>query len=233
VGHGVADAVSWLAGLFPKGKAGAAPTITPGPAARAKPPDAVAPPATHAGTVPTVVTAIVLALFALVLVAVVVYFIRNWLGRGRSSRPVDLVVDDERDSVFTWRHLATQMRTAILALFARISGWFTHRPRVQPLNDLGSDRLIVDAASVRGAYRRLLRAATSTGQGRRSQETTGELHGRLEAGLPTEAQLALAGLTGRYDQVRYGQQDLTPGRSATQAEAVISALRAAQEPDSV
>lgn len=149
----------------------------------------------------------------------------------RRHRP-EAVVDDERESVFTWSHLGEQLRRLLVVLLNAIA----RRPRRRPapvLNearDSTSDPLPGDP--VRVSYRRLLLASRAAGRGRAPAETPRELAARLSS-LPVMERLgssALASLTAAYEDVRYAGAPSGPlaERATADADVLVDALGAIQ-----
>jgi hypothetical protein len=161
--------------------------------------------------VPGIVGIIVLALVFGILAIVIARGAHRFSVRRNPSTPAG---DEERDSVFSWRHLWDQLRTLFMRLFSR-----SYR---QPAQE-ASGTLSVLAASrsgVRHEYGRFLRETGRAGLGRYPQETTREFARRLQsvpslaAGRTDDLQL----LTNLYDRVRYGnyvgtQRDVATARS--------------------
>jgi Domain of unknown function (DUF4129) len=121
------------------------------------------------------------------------------LARRRTATPV---VDEERDSVFTWAHLRDQ----VLALLRRL---FTRRQRRPSGADKPGEPVVPlagsDQAGIRAQYRRLLAAARRSQIDRAPSETTREFEHRLASTVgPDGAAGELDQLTRLYDRVRYG-----------------------------
>jgi Domain of unknown function (DUF4129) len=154
----------------------------------------------------------------------------------RRRRPLlgDVAEDEQRDSVFTWRHLASQVKGALRALLERLRQlrWRRRSRRASapsvatiataaPDDDTGPE-------SVRRAYRRMLITARASGSGRAAAETTREFQGRLSDGPAADEAGALATLTALYDAARYGEMEIEePERvsAVNQADAISSTLR--------
>jgi hypothetical protein len=189
-------------------------------------------PATHTTSTTQIPSVIGYVFFAVALVVVAVLIIRYLRPLGRGGRgPADVAEGEERDSVFSWRHLADQLRHALTTLFTRRHRRST-RPAVVAVPDTsGRDP---EAESVRQAYRRMLKAARSSGQGRAANETPLELQRRLGAGPAAGAADALAELTDLYDGVRYGEHESAErdlGRAVAHASAVSTALKTPKSPE--
>ncbi|HLY81522.1 MAG TPA: DUF4129 domain-containing protein, partial [Acidimicrobiales bacterium] len=144
-------------------------------------------------------------------------------------------VDEERGSVFTWQHLAAQLRAALRALLAGLR-WRRRRGGVG-VAATAPEAVLSGAAgdTVRQSYRRLLVAARRSGAGRSPSETTRELERRLVTsfGFGEAGAVPLRELTDLYDHVRYaeapaGQQSERLAQS--HADAVIPLLPPALPP---
>jgi uncharacterized protein DUF4129 len=140
---------------------------------------------------------------ALVVVVGGVILLVRWLtprlARRRTATPV---IDEERDSVFTWVHLRDQVLALLRRLFTRrrrrSSG--TDEPREPVVTLAGSDE-----AGIRAQYRRLLAAARQSQIGRAQSETTREFEHRLASTVGPDGAIGeLDQLTRLYDRVRYG-----------------------------
>lgn len=158
----------------------------------------------------------------------------------KRRRPLltDIAEDEERDSVFTWRHLASQLRNALRALLRQLRGLrrirlLRRRRNASAQSAAGSSAIgptddYTGPETVRRAYRRMLITARVSGSARAPAETTGELRGRLSDGPAADAAGALAELTALYDAARYGELEIDePARvnAVDQADAVSSTLR--------
>jgi hypothetical protein len=208
--HGIADAAGWLWRLIPG---------TSEPKEYRRPPtpngqtETISPPrgAGHIDSLPGWAQIVLLVLAVCVLLAGLIWFLRNEPLRGsRAAKTADLpvvVVEEERDSLFSWHHLATQLWTAIRALLRRLLWWRNQRVDPTVATDSAGPHQRLETETIRQAYRRVLRAARTAGHGRGLSETTRELRARL-----TRAELAPVGaleeLTDFYDQVRYADVDL-------------------------
>jgi hypothetical protein len=155
---------------------------------------------------------VLLIVVALLALGFLIYrVIRNGAPQSKLRwKPPKVTVEEERDSVFSWRHLGAQLwgrGRALFGSFRRRSGK-VHEASTQPdLTETESS----GAETVRQAYRRMLVAARISGRGRSISETTRELQLRLsdpEAGLGAQIDPALHELTDLYDSVRYGGADL-------------------------
>jgi hypothetical protein len=163
-----------------------------------------------------------------VVVVVVVVVARRVHRPSPGRRRPATTADDEADSLFTWAHLAAQLRGLVSRMVGRLVGRFRRRRRsVPPAPGPVPAGRLGDGDGVRAAYRRLLVAARSAGQGRRPIETTRELASRLSGRLGAEPSAALAQLTEAYDAVRYGELEadaLTRIDVGVQADLVSGAL---------
>jgi hypothetical protein len=167
-------------------------------------------------------------LIAGVVAALLVFVRRNFRTLRFHWTPPKTAVDEERDSVFTWRHLAAQLSAAVLAFLTRL-----RRRRPGPETNATSTQRWTgpdDVETVRGAYLRMLAAARRSGHGRDAAETTREFGTRLTATLGPPAGEAIGELTDLYDPVRYGE--IEPAESAPNRAArhVVSVVRALEEP---
>jgi hypothetical protein len=174
-------------------------------------------------TVPAVVWEVVGALLVVFLIRILLRRFGPLL-RSRPPSPGN-DAEEERDSIFSWRHLFAQLRTAL-------ARWPKRRRRpTTGGGGVGQARSSAPeaemAVSVRQAYRGVLVAARTSGRPRHTSETARELDIRLSTDLATDTAEALAGLTDIYDAVRYGalQPDAAMNQVATaQAEMVRTAL---------
>jgi hypothetical protein len=220
VGRAVAAGARALWDLLPSGGAGrpAEPLPPPsGPGPVARPPLQPSHGTLH---VPPLVWQLLVAVFVVALVALAVRYLRP-IGRLK-TRPPDNTEDDERDSVFSWRHLAAQLLASLRHL--RLRRRRSPRPSI-PSMPAPVDS--VDAESVRHAYRRMLTAARASGHPRAATETTRELEARLSRGPAAAAAGSLAGLTVLYDTVRYQEVDAGEAlrrNAALQADTVSAEL---------
>jgi Domain of unknown function (DUF4129) len=179
------------------------------------------------GHVPPIAAEVVSGVIIVVLVILAVRYLRPHRRlRMDAADRADLAEDEERDSVFTWHHFVTQLWRGVRALLSRFRRNRINRhaaPGAQPapiLSDAGLE-------TVRHAYRRMLKAARSSGQGRSGAETTGEFRGRLSRGPAVSAGNALAELTDIYEAARYGELEITePARqhAVAMADSIHSAL---------
>jgi Domain of unknown function (DUF4129) len=152
--------------------------------------------------------------------------------RARRPRLTDVAEDEERDTVFTWRHLANQLKGALRALRELLRRRQRRLRRAPAPSDTTHPTVPSEdptgGNTVRHAYRRMLITARASGSPRTPAETTHELQGRLSDGPAASAAKALAGLTVLYDAERYGEVETDePARThaVDQADAVSSALR--------
>ncbi len=176
---------------------------------------------------PALVWEILVVVLAVVLVsAFAVLVARNLLPRLRSIPSTgDAPEEEERSSVFSWRHLASQLWGALLAAARRL------RPR--PRTSASTSHVPEPAApesdheSVRQAYLRVLVAARAAGHGRASAETARELQARVGTGLDPDPGAALARLTDLYDRARYAEDEPVEAvqtEAAGRADVVAAAL---------
>lgn len=166
---------------------------------------------TQAGAVPLALE-IVLGVVALILVVLAARALRP-LVRLRRQAPA-AGAEDETDSVFSWRHLASQLWHALAGLFARRRD--PSAVSEMPSSEAGGE----GPETVRLAYRGVLAAANAGGWPRSASETTREIERRLAAGPAASQAVALAKLTDQYDAVRYGE------RPSTEHERAVAVARA-------
>jgi Domain of unknown function (DUF4129) len=151
-----------------------------------------------------------LAIGGLLLLVVVVFVIRSFWPvavRRRRSRQGDLAENEQRDSVFSWRHLAQQAKHALFALLARLRRSRPLTPATKASAGASAERRDGRPETVRDAYRQVLANARVAGAPRAPTETTGELCHRLAVGPASAASGALTDLTNLYDAARYGELD--------------------------
>jgi Domain of unknown function (DUF4129) len=208
VGRGTARAVLAVAGaiaalalaigrLFPRGHPSKVHPPASGSPLQARPvsPQVV----TSHGTVhvPEVVGIIALALVVGFVAIVIVRGVRRLsVRRGPTTR----AIDEETDSVFSWRHLFEQ-------LCALLVGLFTRKRHQTAQGTLGTIAMLeAQGSGVRREYSRFLGESGSAGIAKYPYETTREFARRLQspasvlAGDADDLQL----LTDLYDRVRYG-----------------------------
>ena len=195
---GVSTAALWLWHLIPRSHAG--PPKPPGTGVQPVRRIPATPLPDHAHSALTVPPAVWAAIAVLAVVAAAYFVVRHlpsptrW--RPRLSRDA---VEEERSSLFSWRHLWAQLRGALWR-------WPRRRRPARPVPaavpEAAPDR--PELASVRLAYRRFLSTARATGWGRRSSETARELGDRVSADLTPDPADALRALTFLYHDVRYG-----------------------------
>ncbi len=163
---------------------------------------------------------------AVLAVAVLYYLLRNLPPRMKwRPRPASGAVLEERSSLFSWRHLLTQVRRALPRWPRRRRSALTGAapPGVEGVGEQA------DLPAVRDAYRRVLLTARAVGRGRGPAETPRELEVRLSPDLGAGPARALRELTWRYDDVRYGaaEADETAGAAARRgSDTVAMALTA-------
>jgi hypothetical protein len=226
VARAVSAAARALWDLLPSGGHGTpvAPLPPPsGPGPVARPP--IQP---NHGTlhVPPLVWQILVAVFVVALVVLAVRYLRP-IGRLK-NRPPNIKEDDERDSVFSWRHLGAQLLAALRRL--RLRRRRSARPSIPPIPAPPDP---AGAECVRHAYRRMLTAARASGHARAATETTRELEARLSRGPAAAAAGSLAGLTVLYDTVRYQEVDAGEAArrdAAVQADTVSAELTRVERP---
>jgi hypothetical protein len=156
--------------------------------------------ASHALPLAWEIVTLVVVLTALVLLARTIHPLRfRW-------HPEHAALEEERDSVFSWRHLLAQL----WALLGRLSGGRAPTRSAGESAASTAAHPVPDVGDVRRQYRRLLVATSSVGLGRQSSETTHDFEGRLGAVvLPAHARGDLDRLTQLYDRARYGGDDGT------------------------
>jgi hypothetical protein len=218
---GVTAAAGWLWHLIPRSHSG--PPKPPGTAGLPRRiPATPVPDHVHSSlTVPPAVWAVIAGL---AVVAAAYFVVRHlpsparW--RPRLSRDA---VEEERSSLFSWRHLWSQLRGALWRWPRR------RRPaRLAPVPVPQSAPDQPELASVRLAYRRFLSTARATGWGRMSSETARELEARVSVELTPDPADALRALTFLYHDVRYGAAEpAQPARAAAVAQS--DTVRAALE----
>ena len=157
--------------------------------------------------------------------------LRAFLRRRRPRRAqATPLLDEERDSVFSWSHLLDQLIGVLRRWLGGHVGDAQMAGATRP--DLAGEPL----RSVRSHYRQVLLAARLAGHPRRIFETPLELDSRLAPLTDDAAARALANLTGLYDAVRYGGHLETSDEVATaavDAEAFVAALQLSSDPDFV
>jgi hypothetical protein len=173
------------------------------------------PTAHHVVTVPGAVWDALGALAGVLAVWFLVKYVRPFWPR-RWRPPPTLAAEEERDSVFTWKHLRAQVAGALRRLLQRLLAWLhpvRRRQRARQL-DLASVKSAgfgdgVSLDGVRADYLRVLVAARQSGSPRAPAETANEFEMRLAPDLRLDAPAALHDLTGLYRQVRYGNATLS------------------------
>lgn len=179
------------------------PTPTPGPETAATPMAELLTDSLAAAPPPPWITAAGYVLTILILIAIA------WLALGWLRRPEPAADEPagERESVWSWRQLADDLRGLAAGLGGR---------RNRPDGDDPS----AAASRVRRAYRGFLRLAAERNRQRQQHQTAREF-------LPDSAPLAArhsARLTELYEQARYGR-DLPP-EAAAEAEAAARSIQA-------
>jgi hypothetical protein len=180
------------------------------------------------------VLGVVLAV-AILAVLVVVAFraFRAFLRRRRPRKPqATPLLEEERDSVFSWSHLLDQLLGVLRRWFgARGAGDAEIAGPVRPEIAGGEGR-----GSVRSHYRHVLVSARLAGHPRRVFETPLELDSRLAPLTDEAASRALSNLTDLYDAVRYGGHLETSDEvvaAGADAEAFVAALQLSGDHDSI
>lgn len=143
--------------------------------------------------------------------------------RRRYRRPSVLADGEERESLFSWRHLFRQLFGLIKRLLSRRSDR-TSRSKLPPVPTI---RPLPDPDSVRDHYRRVLLAARSAGHGREATETPAELRDRLLSVTSTTVDASIRDLTALYEHVRYGGEpdsEVQIEHARQDAEALVTAL---------
>ena len=197
IGAAIAWLVRAIGDLFPKSHP--TPTTT---TVRGGPTGGFRPAPKRLPAAPVHVPAWIGVVVALVVVIGGVILLVRWLAprlaRRRTATPV---IDEERDSVFTWAHLRDQVLAMLRRLFTRRRRSISaDEPREPVVTLAGSDE-----AGIRAQYRRLLVAARQREIGRAPSETTREFERRLASAVgPAGAAGELDQLTRLYDRVRYG-----------------------------
>jgi hypothetical protein len=167
------------------------------------------------------------AVAALVVLAIVVWFIRSILPKLKVHPPTAATADEERDSVFSWAHVFARLRAWLGRIASRIR---RHQRGAEPEVVAAAATDVERDAGIRFEYRRLLVAARQHGHGRGHAETTNELELRLlEASVTGRSSGDLRNLTALYDHARYGRLTVDEGllTSAQHAsDAVIGAIEA-------
>jgi hypothetical protein len=149
---------------------------------------------------------------AIFLVAVVVIFalVLRKMRAGTSE-----ALDETRESILSTDLLQDQLAKLWQKWFGGLGRW----PRFLSLEGEAETRRII-----RGAYQGLLAAATARGQSHRREQTPTEYQNELVTNL-AESDEALAAMTRRYNQARYGPEPPSPGE-ASEAEQAWQAVQA-------
>jgi hypothetical protein len=171
------------------------------------------------------VLAIVLGAVLLVVLAVVAFRALRALLRRRRPRRAQVapLLDEEKDSLFSWSHLLDQ-------LLGMLRRWFGGRidGESEMAGTMKRDPDGAGLGSVRSHYRQVLVAARAAGHPRRAFETPLELDSRLEPLTDEGAGRALFNLTNLYDVVRYGGHLETSdevARASADADTFVAALQ--------
>jgi hypothetical protein len=164
------------------------------------------------------------ALLGLLLV-VALRAIRAFLRRRRPRKAQTTpLLDEERDSVFSWSHLLDQLLGVLRRLLGGRAAADTEMRGAISAELAGGE----GRRSVRSHYRQVLAAARIAGYPRRVFETPLELDSRLAPLTDEVAARALSNLTDLYDSVRYGGHLATSDEVASagaDAEAFVAALQ--------
>lgn len=228
-------AARWLADLLPRGHPRSLPPALGGKGKARHGALIHLPPPRHTFTAPAIVGEVLLAL---VLAAAAFWLIRR-IHLPHRPRAEATDGSEERDSLFTWRHLFEQLRAALARLASRLRPRRRRRPSRSPArspvrSEVPGAAAGSDPRSVREVYRGMLAVAREGGAPRGRAETSQELAGRFTRGLELSAESSehLVHLTGLYEAVRYGSApDADHDEASRDAGAVIPALRAALAPD--
>jgi hypothetical protein len=233
---GIGAAIAWLVrsigDLFPKSHP--TPTTT---TVRGGPTGGFRPAPKRLPAAPVHVPVWIGEVIALVVVGGGLVLLVRWLAprlaRRRTATPM---VDEDRDTVFTWTHLWEQVLALLRRLLTRRRrrSLGTHEPGEPGATLAGSDQ-----AGIRAQYRRLLAAARRSEIGRAPSETTREFEHRLAGSVvPDGAAGELDQLTRLYDRVRYGDVPDTAEERAVarrDVDELVDVLRrhAALEPEAL
>jgi hypothetical protein len=201
VWRGIKDFFSLFHGHGP-----ATPSERIAPHPRRLPSAPVASPAHHTLSVPSVVLEVAALVVAVALLVLFVRYVRPF-GRSRRS-PDEVTADVESDSIFSWRHLWSQLGRGLWGRLGRLGRLGRRRSGAGPGAGVGAPTAGGPRGpeDVRAAYRRMLRTARSVGLARWPAETTREYQARLAAGPGAPVTGALGELTTLYDGVRYGEE---------------------------
>jgi hypothetical protein len=159
--------------------------------------------------------------------------LRSFLRRRRPRRTTGTpLLDEERDSVFSWSHLLDQLLGVLRRwLGGRAAGDAEMDLTIRTTPAGGEGR-----SSVRSYYRQVLFVVRLVGYPRRVFETPLELDSRLSPMTDEAAARALSNLTKIYDAVRYGGHLETSDETATagaDAAAFVAALQLSKHHDLV
>ncbi len=193
----ITAAAGWLWHLLPTSRPGS--TSPPVAHSQSGPPPGV--PHVRPVHAPFNLPAVVWEILVVLAVVVVAYYSIRSLSPRMKWRPLSSgeSAEEERSSIFSWRHLWAQLRSGLR--------WPWRRgPTPEGASALAAGPLEDEAgmATVRLAYRRFLSTARTVGRGRARSETARELEARLRADLAPAPADALKELTYLYDDVRYG-----------------------------
>jgi hypothetical protein len=171
------------------------------------------------------VLAIVLGAVLLVVLAVVAFRALRALLRRRRPRRAQVapLLDEEKDSLFSWSHLLDQLLGVLRRWLGGGAGGASEMAGTTKRDPGGAG-----LGSVRSHYRQVLVAARAAGHPRHAFETPLELDSRLEPLADEGAARALSNLTNLYDVVRYGGHLETSdevARASADAEAFVAALQ--------
>lgn len=137
---------------------------------------------------------------AIVIVAVIVFFLAKAVGRFRDRRRLD-EFDEIHESLFSWAGLKDDLKAMLDNMKNRLTIKRPPRRRRSFADDLSG------TLDVREIYRRVLREASISGLPRRPHETTEEYARRVGHLVPDSVE-SLDGITDAYDGVRYGEKPL-------------------------
>jgi hypothetical protein len=159
----------------------------------------------------TVLTWLLVAALAAVVVFILAKAVSRWRGRGEREE-----IEEVHESLFSWRGLGDDLAQLLKSMGDR----FRRTPRPRPASYTDDDTRRLD---LREIYRRLLREAALSGLPRRRQETPAEYARRLVR-LAPEGTAPVHDLTDLYATVRYGETSL-PEEQVDGANALWRALR--------
>jgi hypothetical protein len=234
VWSGVVAAAGAVARLFTGSNSdnGPTPPVTR-PDAAPKPPKPARPPhlPVHVPQLPHIVWE------GLALVAVVagaVWFARALVPVVSRWKAPATHVDEEADSLFSWRHIGRQLWEVVRRAVNRLLRLLHLRRGADDGSKTGAASATlgpdgVDLPAVRRSYRRVLSAAAGAGVARQPSETAHEFEARLSSTVASNPAAPLHRLTALYDTARYGGASATvteaeEGRADDDAAAVVALL---------